>query len=427
MSNTWPRLSIKDVCESIVDCVNKTAPTVEGPTPYKMIRTTNVKSGWIDISTVKYVEEEVYKKWTRRIKPRKGDVILTREAPLGEVGMLRVNDNVFLGQRLVQYRANSNKLDNRFLLYSFLANDLQGQIKSLGSGATVEHMRVPDAEKLTLRVPSLETQRKIASILSAYDDLIENNTRRIKILEEMAQMIYREWFVKFRFPGHEKVKMVDVPVETLHATSLQKMPEGWEVKKLGEVCSLIKRGISPKYDDNSDQIVINQKCIRNFRLSLKESRKHNSKVPAEKNVVQGDVLINSTGVGTLGRVAQVLQNIRDCTVDSHVTIVRRSAALDADFLGLQLFELQGHFESLGQGATGQTELGREAIANTDFLLAPRELQDKFATIVKPIRELTIKLLEKNDNLRQTRDLLLPKLISGTVDVEGFDININVET
>ena len=118
-NSLWTKVLIKDACESIIDCVNKTAPAVETPTQYKMIRTTNVKAGWVNLSAVKFVNEDVYKKWIRRGKPRKGDVILTREAPLGEVGMLRSNDTVFLGQRLVQYRADPDKLDNRFLLYSF--------------------------------------------------------------------------------------------------------------------------------------------------------------------------------------------------------------------------------------------------------------------------------------------------------------------
>jgi type I restriction enzyme, S subunit len=204
----WAAVPIKDVCESIIDCVNKTAPTVDHQTPYKMIRTTNVRDGWINLDEVNYVDAEIFARWNRRATPRPGDVILTREAPLGEVGMLRGADHVFLGQRLVMYRADPSKLDNRFLLYSFRSDYLQGQIKSLGSGATVEHMRVPDAEKLVLRLPPLSIQVRIGDILSAYDDLIENNTRRIKILEEMAQITYREWFVNFRFPGHEKVRMV---------------------------------------------------------------------------------------------------------------------------------------------------------------------------------------------------------------------------
>lgn len=226
----WHRVCIADVCESIVDCVNKTAATVSEPTHYKMIRTTNVKKGWVHLDEVKYVTEDVFRKWTRRQLPKRGDVILTREAPLGEVGLLRTSDRVFLGQRLVSYRADSHKLDNRFLLYAFQGADVQGQIKSLGSGATVEHMRVPDCEKLTLDLPPLAEQRRIASILSAYDDLIENNTRRIAILEEMARRIYEEWFVKFRFPGHENSRMVE--------SELGDVPQAWKISKLGDVIEL---------------------------------------------------------------------------------------------------------------------------------------------------------------------------------------------
>lgn len=232
----WPRVCISDVCESIIDCVNKTATTVAEVTPYKMIRTTNVKGGWVNLSEVRYVSEEVFTKWTRRQVPKRGDVILTREAPLGEVGMLRSNDQVFLGQRLVSYRAEPRKLDNRFLLYSFQSADLQAQFKALGSGATVEHIRVPDCEKWILHLPPLNEQHRIASILSAYDNLIENNTRRIAILEEMARRLYEEWFVRIRFPGHEQVRMVE--------SELGLIPEGWSTERIGNLIEF-KKGKKP--------------------------------------------------------------------------------------------------------------------------------------------------------------------------------------
>jgi len=307
---------------------------------------------------------------------------------------------------IIGFIANTTKANAKFIKYYF--DTIRPQVRQLTKGATQDNLSIDKLLSFKIPTPTIEIQNKIASILSVYDDLIENNTRRIKILEEMVRMLYREWFVNFRFPGHEQVRMVD--------SSLGLIPEGWEVKTVGEVCSLVKRGISPKYDESSNSIVINQKCIRDFRLSLKESRAHNSKVPAEKYVALGDVLVNSTGVGTLGRVAQVLYKIKDCTVDSHVTIVRPKEFVDADFMGIQMFECQGHFESLGQGATGQTELGREAIASTDFLWAPSEIQKKFSAVVKPMRNQVVTLLKKNQNLRQTRDLLLPKLISGEIEV-----------
>ncbi len=405
----WHRVVLSEVCESIVDCVNKTAPVADEPTPFKMIRTTNVRDGWVNLDEVKFVTEEVFAKWTRRQLPRRGDVILTREAPLGEVGMLRSDDTVFLGQRLVSYRADPAKLDNRFLLYAFQERDLQAQIKSLGSGATVEHMRVPDAEKLTLRLPPLPVQRHIADILSAYDDLIENNARRIQILEEMARSLYREWFIEFRFPENRKARFVG------HGDA--RIPSGWAVETLGKAASFISRGVSPKYADDGPEVVVNQKCIRDQRLSLEPARRHATKVPAEKYVRVFDVLINSTGVGTLGRVAQALADLKGCTVDTHVSIVRPGPAVTPHFWGYALMAKEPYFEAQGAGATGQTELARTRIGETPIVLPPRELQAKFDKLVARWRDSATILQTKQRVLQTTRDLLLPRLISGDFELQ----------
>ncbi|MDO9225191.1 MAG: restriction endonuclease subunit S [Pseudomonadota bacterium] len=166
----WVEKRIEEWCCSIMDCVNKTAPVVEDPTPFKMIRTTNVRNGCVDVSTVRFVTEETYKVWTRRQVPQKGDVILTREAPMGEVGMLLTDDKVFLGQRLVSYRANSNILNNHFLLLALQSVDLQGQIHAKASGSTVQHMRVPDTKNLLLAAPPLQQQHEIVSRLISLRD-----------------------------------------------------------------------------------------------------------------------------------------------------------------------------------------------------------------------------------------------------------------
>jgi len=164
----WKRVHIDEACDSIMDCVNKTAPKVAGPTPFKMIRTTNVRNGCVNLDSVNYVTEEVYRVWTRRQIPHRGDVLLTREAPLGEVGMLMVDDKVILGQRIVSYRADPRKLNNRFLLFALQSGNLQGQIHALASGSTVQHMRVPDSKKLELPLPDLAEQ---ATTVSQLDDL----------------------------------------------------------------------------------------------------------------------------------------------------------------------------------------------------------------------------------------------------------------
>jgi type I restriction enzyme S subunit len=294
-----------------------------------------------------------------------------------------------------------------FLYYSLSTR--RDELKTLASVGTRTPILIKSSfEKVTLDLPPLPTQRKIATILSVYDDLIENNTRRIKILEEMAQALYREWFVRFRFPGHEGVRLVE--------TELGLVPEGWEVVSLRDVTSYINRGVSPKYNDRATGLVINQKCIRDGRLNMEAARRHNTKVPSEKVVRFGDVLINSTGIGTLGRVAQVYEELSDTTVDSHVSIVRASERASWDYFGFALLALQPHFDSLGVGSTGQTELGRERIAGTTFLLPNKALQDKFGEVVSPMRRNVVTTFARNTILRRTRDLLLPKLISGEIDV-----------
>src|SRR6266581_2610162 len=166
--DSWQVCEADTVCAEIVDCVNKTASVVDRDTGYRMIRTTNVRDGRIDLSETRFVEAAVFQKWTRRVVPRRNDIVLTREAPLGEVGLLRSDDKVFLGQRTMLYRADPKKLNQQFLYYSLLGPYVQGQIRGQGSGATVEHLRVPDAEKLAIPVAPLEDQKKIAAILGAY-------------------------------------------------------------------------------------------------------------------------------------------------------------------------------------------------------------------------------------------------------------------
>ena len=267
---------------------------------------------------------------------------------------------------------------------------------------------------LPICLPPLATQRKIAAILSAYDDLIENNTRRIRILEDIARALYREWFVHFRFPGSASYEMVESP--------LGPIPQGWRVVRLGDAACYINRGVSPKYDESSLGMVLNQRCIRDGKLSLIAARRHATFVAEAKRLRFGDVLINSTGIGTLGRVAQVYQQIADCTVDSHVTIVRPSPNINVDYIGMSLLQLEPYFDSMGAGTTGQTELSRASVAAAIILLPPRELQDRFGCAVESARHLAVTLAEHSDNLCRQRDLLLPKLVSGEVDVEGLEID-----
>lgn len=309
----------------------------------------------------------------------------------------------------IRLRFASKSVHPKFYAYYFRTPLIRQALVAQGGGTNINNLNQDILGGLEVPLPPLRVQRRIAGVLSTYDELIENSQRRIRILETMARALYREWFVHFRFPGHESHPLVP--------SSLGEIPQGWEVKKLGELSALINRGIPPSYDEDGCSCVINQKCIRDQRLNLELVRRQSKVVPPEKLVHFGDVLINSTGIGTLGRVAQVYETVENYTVDTHVTIVRPVQMIDRDFFGCAMLARQSSFEHLGVGATGQTELGRTAIANIEMVIPPEHMQQRFGEAVRGIRMSAAIYLKQVQNLRRTRDLLLPRLLSGQIKVE----------
>lgn len=168
----WSVLKISELCSHVVDCVNKTAPVVDFKTPYKMIRTTNVRHGRVDTENVRCVTKETFELWTRRLLPENGDLIFTREAPVGECGILKDSRGVFLGQRTMMYRANKAKTSAEFLMYSIMSDYGKQQLEDFSGGSTVGHMRVPDCGRILIKTPPLDEQAKIVKLLGSVDTSI---------------------------------------------------------------------------------------------------------------------------------------------------------------------------------------------------------------------------------------------------------------
>ena len=408
-STTWRRRSLVELCEVHVDCVNRTAPVVDGPTPFKMIRTTNVRDGFIDTENVRYVTEPVYKKWTRRLVPKRGDVILTREAPLGGVGKVRTDDLIFLGQRLYHFRADPKKLDADFLLYALMTDELQGQIRGFGSGSTVEHMRLGDIPELQIYAPDVSEQCRIGAMLSAYDELIENCQRRIRILESMARALYREWFVHFRFPGHEKYRRVASPLGDIH--------QGWEVKKLGELFKTVLGGTpsrkKPEFWEGGTIPWINSGKVNEPRITtpselITELALNRS---AAKLMPKGTTVLAITGA-TLGQVSYLEI---ETTANQSVVGITDPSGLYSEWIYLTVIDrIEGIVNHASGGA--QQHINKEVV--NDVLLAPPpvSLAKEFKRLVAPMFQEVANLLFKVQNLSRTRDLLLPRLLSGKIEI-----------
>ena len=323
-----------------------------------------------------------------------------------------------------------DRIDIGFLYYLFNSRNVRAQIRGAATGTKVRHTSPTRIGAVKVTIPNVPTQRKIASILSAYDDLIENNTRRIAILEEMAQAIYREWFVNFRFPGHENVKLVDSP--------LGQIPEGWEA------------GTTADYVTNGEL----ELQTGPFGTQLKASDYTESGTPVinVRNIGYGSIRpdkLEHVPLAICERLAQHLLETGDIVfgrkgaVDRHVLITKaehgwmqgsdciRMRSMSERALPQLLtfaFRDESHHDwMLSQCSHGATmaSLNQDVIKRIPILLPSSDLLDRFFEISSDVLRAVSVLQRRNSNLRTTRDLLLPKLISGQLDVEDLEIDVGM--
>lgn len=305
----------------------------------------------------------------------------------------------------------------------------QGRMEGTSGRQRVSWQAISDYE-----IPDFSSRERsgIGSVLSSMDNLISNNRRVNQALEEMARTLFKAWFVDFE-PVRAKLEgrwqrgqslpglpayLYDLFPDRLVESELGKIPEGWDVSTLGAVCSYLNRGISPKYIDLGGVLVLNQKCIRDFSIDFSKARRHDvaQKKIDGRALELGDVVVNSTGVGTLGRVAQVRRLAETTIVDSHVTVVRSGPSINPMYLGGFMSMKQPEIEAMGEGSTGQTELSRTKLGELKILLPTNGVLDHFSKHTKIFSESIAANQEDSETLAQLRDTLLPKLISGELRV-----------
>ena len=273
------------------------------------------------------------------------------------------------------------RLDTRFLYFA-LRPQLD-HLRSVSTGSATKFLTMGLLSNLELPLPDLPTQRKIAGILSAYDDLIENNLRRIKILEEMAQSLYREWFVHFRFPGHESARFTDSP--------LGQVPEGWEVKPLFNVATVKYGKMLPKKDLAEDAP---------FPVygAAKVIGRHTSFTREDRTII----------CGCRGSVGEMQITEPRCYVTNNSFTFDPVSANVYFWLFYTLSE-RGLRDVTGGAAQPQITL--DGISQVFLLVPPDSILGVFERRSRALAELAWNLKSKNQNLRRTRDLLLPKLLT----------------
>jgi type I restriction enzyme S subunit len=337
-----------------------------------------------------------------------GTLCITIAANIAESAILGI-DGCF-PDSVVGFVADPDNADVRFIKYYM--EILKLQMQNVSHGATQDNLSVDKLLSFDFLVPPLSVQQRIAGILSVYDELIENSQRRIRILDTMARSLYREWFVNFRYPGHESVPSVPSP--------LGEIPQGWEVKKLADFVTT-KYG----YTESSNTDPVGPKYLRGMDIN-KTSFIDWSEVPYCPIKPQdfetyrlriGDVLV--IRMADPGKVGIVEQDVDAVFASYLIRVSPKDNRLTPYFL-FYLMESAEYYAFITGASTGTTRKSASAgvIAEYQFVVPPQPLVLQFEEKVSEIRELLNALLKQTVNLRRTRDLLLPRLLSGQIDVEA---------
>ena len=340
-----------------------------------------------------------------------GSVLFSSRAPIGYVAI--AGNELCTNQGFKSIVPDNTKVNSMFVYYLLIYN--KNKIEGMGTGTTFKEVSGSVMRNVAVKVPSLPTQQKIANILSSLDDKIEVNRRINEQLEELAQALFKSWFVDFEpFKDGEFVE-----------SELGMIPEGWKIVDLKEFCIEIVRGYTPKYAEFSDYPILNQKVNKGDKLEKQyyKYNKNDDSVPLNKMAQRGDVYLNSLGQGTLGRIHLYKDELSNVIVDQFITILRTDSFIKSAYLASILKSpiYQNEIESRITGSTGMWVLTINNIRNIKIVQPLNSLWQQLENIIEPIyRQIAINEKE-NEHLTNLRDTLLPKLMSGEIDVNEVEI------
>lgn len=361
-----------------------------------VIKIKNIKIGNASIDEADYVNADFFKKLDRKFHVFPGEILISLtgshitqpNSVVGRVGRYPFDyPAALLNQRAGKVIPDESVVDSSYLFYVLMDEDLRKEIAQMASGSASQANISPrQVESVTVPLPDIEYQKKVGETLLGYDNLIENNNRRIAILEEMAKSLYREWFEKFRYPGHENQKLVESPLGLI--------PEGWEVKRLDDFL-VLQRGFDlPKQ---------NRDCTGNVPIYAASGFTgfHNEVKTKGPGIVTGRS-------GTLGIVTLILEDFWPLNTSLWIKEFRNCTAFYAYYLLMGL-----NLERFNSGSSVPT-LNRNDVHGQEVIAPPLELVRRFEVFSEACHRSVKNVRKKNENLKSQRDMLLPKLISGAI-------------
>lgn len=417
---SWEEVKLKDI----------TLKLASGSTPkggkdsyieegISLIRSLNIHDFNFLYKDLAFIDRAQAKKLSNVIIEENDILINITGASVGRCTM--VPKNVLparVNQHVMIVRSNFEIIDANFLLYLINSKQYKSQLMLLSeTGATREALTKDDISNFKIKLPLFAIQKKISKALSNYDDLIKNNNKRIKLLEEMAEEIYKEWFVRLRFPNYKNTKIID------------DIPDGWDYSKLVKYLEFFRGKSYSSKDIECDEGLpfVNLKCINRNGGFRKDGIKVFCGQYKESNIAySGDIMMAVTDMtqdrAIVGRVGRVPKMDYEKFIFSMDLVRIEPLDIDKTFLYtfLRFSNIGLYLKEFANGAN-VLHLTPDIIYKVDALIPSKNIQKKYTKIIDPLlKEIDI-LEQKNQNLKQTRDLLLPRLISGKLNIEDLDI------
>lgn len=398
---SWETMKLSQCCDSITDGDHLPPPKADSGVPFVTISNINATNRF-DFTNTMYVPQEYYDKLDSKRKARVGDVLYSVVGSFGIPVYIKSNKQ-FVFQRHIAILRPNEKIIPRFLYYTMLSRDFYAKADAVAIGAAQRTVSLTALRNIEIEVPSIECQNKIVDILSAYDNLIENNQKQIKFLEEAAQRLYKEWFVDLHFPGYENTEIIDG------------VPVGWKENTIDSKVKFLNGYAfkSKDFDENGTYKIV---TIKNVKDGQFEGDNVNhifdipSKLPEHCKLVDGDILLSLTG--NVGRVCLV--------TGKNYLLNQRVAKLKSDLPSYTycLFRSHEMFVEMNNLANGAAQQNLSPVKTGQIRMhfPTNELLNQFESIIQPMIKKILLLNKQNVELTEARNRLLPKLMSGEIEV-----------
>ena len=418
---------LDELCVQITDCPHSTPQWLSSGK--LVLRNFNIHNGRIDLSNVSYTDDETFFARNKRATPIPGDIVMSREAPMGEVAIIPNGFECCLGQRMVLLHPDTTVCNGKFLMYSLLSPFVQKQIKrSDTTGSVVSNLCIPDLCALEIPYVNIERQECIVALLSDIDAKIDNNNAIAAELEGMAKDLYDYWFVQFDFPDENGKPYKSSGGKMVWNEEMKReIPEGWDVKALKGLYQ-IDRGLSYTSKDIETGVgvpMLNLACVdtsRNYRDG--ELKYHAGKVPDSAFVNAGDLMIACTDLtrerAIIGCPILVPDDGLRYTYSMDLAKISFPSSLLDEMYMYMTLRTEFYHNYIKEWASGTTvlHLNLKGIDWYNICIPPMSLQEKYATIMRDVHSKKSQILSENRDLVSLRDFLLPMLMNGQVKVKG---------